>query len=72
VKLGLGIAGTSALLMILAGGFMLSTSGGDTKRVGEARELITSAVIGLLFIIFSVTLLQFIGVNLFHIPGFGK
>ncbi len=72
VKLGLGIAGTAAVLMILAGGFMLSTSQGDTKRVGEAKELVTSAVIGLLFIIFSVTLLQFIGVKLFHIPGFGS
>ncbi len=70
VKLGLGIAGTVAILMILAGGFMLSTSQGDTKRVGEARELITSAVIGLLFIIFSVALLQFIGVKIFQIPGF--
>lgn len=72
VKVGLGIAGTAALLMILAGGFMLSTSQGDTKRVGEARELITSAVIGLLFIIFSVTLLQFVGVTIFQIPGFGS
>lgn len=72
VKLGLGIAGTVALLMILAGAFMLSTSQGDTKRVSEARELITSAIIGLVFIIFSVSLLQFIGVNIFQIPGFGK
>ncbi len=72
VKLALGLAGTAALLMILAGAFMLSTSQGDTKRVGEAKELITSAVIGLLFIIFSVTLLQFIGVSIFNIPGFGK
>jgi|GEM_PF-3031683 len=71
MKLGLGIAGTAALLMFLAGSFMLSTSQADTKRVGEAKELLTSAVIGLLFIIFSVTLLQFIGVTIFRIPGFG-
>jgi hypothetical protein len=71
VKVGLGIAGGVALLMILAAGFMFSTSQGDPKRTGEARELITSAVIGLLFIIFSITILQFIGVTIFRIPGFG-
>lgn len=71
VKVGLGIAGGVALLMILAAGFMFSTSQGDPKRTGEARELITSAVIGLLFIIFSITILQFIGVTVFRLPGFG-
>ncbi len=71
VRIGLGIAGGVALLMILAGAFMLSTSQGEPKVAGEAKELITSAVIGLLFIIFSVTILQFIGVTILHIPGFG-
>lgn|GEM_PF-2299671 len=71
IKLGLGIAGGVALLMILAGGFMYTTSQGEPKRAGEAKELITSAVMGLLFIIFSVTILQFIGVSILKIPGFG-
>lgn len=72
VKIGLGIAGGVALLMILAGSFMLSTSQGEPKRAGEAKELITSAVMGLLFIIFSVAILQFIGVTILRIPGFGS
>lgn len=72
VKIGLSVAGGVALLMIIAASFMLSTSSGDQKRVEEARGLISSAVIGLLFIIFSVTMLQFIGVNILQIPGFGK
>ncbi len=72
VRIGLGIAGGVALLMILAGAFMFTTSQGDPKRASEARELITSAVLGLVFIIFSVTLLQFIGVTVLHIPGFGE
>lgn len=71
LRIAMGIAGGIALIMILAAGFMLSVSQGDPKRVSEARELITSAIIGLLFIIFSVTILQFIGVTLFRIPGFG-
>lgn len=72
VRIGLGIAGGVALLMILAGSFMFSTSQGDPKKASEAKELITSAVIGLVFIIFSVTLLQFIGVTILHLPGFGS
>jgi hypothetical protein len=71
LQIAMGIAGGIALIMILAAGFMLSVSQGDPKRVSEARELITSAIIGLLFIVFSVTILQFIGVTLFKIPGLG-
>lgn len=70
VKLGLGIAGGVALIRILAAALLFSTSQGDPKRTGEAREMLTSSVIGLLFIIFSVTILQFIGVSILHIPGF--
>jgi hypothetical protein len=71
VKIGLSIAGGVAILMVLAAGFMLSTSQGDPKKTTEAREMITSAVIGLLFIIFSITILQFVGVSVFQLPGFG-
>lgn len=71
MRLGLGIAGGVALIMILGAGFLYSTSQGDVKRTGEARDMMTSAIIGLLFIIFSVTILQFIGVSILQIPGFG-
>lgn len=71
IKIGLSIAGGVALLMILAAAFLFSTSQGDPKRTTQARDLLTSAVIGLLFIIFSVTILQFIGVSILRIPEFG-
>lgn len=71
VTVGLGIGGGIALLMILGGAFIFTTSQGDPKRTSEAKEMIQSAIIGLFFIIFSVTILQFIGVNILQIPGFG-
>ena len=71
MTIGLGISGTVVILTILYGSFMLSISGGDLKRVQEARDAITSAVMGLMFVIFSVTLLRFLGVNLLQLPAFG-
>lgn len=69
---GLGLAGSVVLIMIIVGAFKLSVSQGDPNKTKEAKDTITSAIIGLLFIIFSVTILQFIGVSVLHIPGFGE
>jgi len=71
LKIGLMLGGGVSLLIILAGSFMLSTSEGDPKKTSEAKEMITAAIIGLIFIIFSVSILQLIGVQILHIPGFG-
>lgn len=71
IKIGLGMGGGIALLMILAAGFLISTSQGDPKKVSDAKELITAAVTGLLFIIFSVVMIEFIGYSVFKLPGFG-
>lgn len=71
IQVGLMMGGGIALLMILAAGFLISTSQGDPKKVSDAKELITAAVTGLLFIIFSVMMLQFIGFSVFKLPGFG-
>lgn len=68
----LGIAGVSAFLLFLFAGYNLMTSGGNKEKVQAAREVITSAIVGLLFIIFSVVILEFIGVDVLRIPGLGK
>lgn len=72
IQIGLIFGGAIVLIMILAGAFMLSTSQGDPKKTQDAKELITSAIIGLIFIIFSVTILQFIGVTILKIPELGR
>ncbi|MEP7167347.1 MAG: hypothetical protein ABI758_05180 [Candidatus Woesebacteria bacterium] len=71
LRIGLGIAGGFVLLSILYGAFLLTTSSGDPTRVKEGQEMVTAAVMGLFFVIFSIIILQFIGVTLLHIPGFG-
>lgn len=70
IKLGLGIGGGVVLLMILAASFKLTTSKGDPKATEEAKEMVTNAIGGLLFIIFSVVLIRTIGKDFLQIPGF--
>jgi hypothetical protein len=71
IRLGLSMGGGIALISIVAAGFMFTTSQGDPQKTSSAKELMTSAIIGLLFIIFSVTILRFIAADFIKIPGFG-
>lgn len=66
----LSLAGGIALLLIIASGYRLMTSQGNPERVQAAREQLTSAIVGLLFIIFSLSILTIIGVDILKIPGF--
>ncbi len=59
----LGFAGGAAILLIIFGGYKLMISQGNSEKTQEAKETITSAILGLLFIIFSTALLQIIGVD---------
>jgi len=65
----IGIAGGIAFLLVIFGGFKILTSAGNPKGIQAGNEMITSALIGLLFIIFSVFLLELIGVKILSIPG---
>ncbi len=63
-------AGGVALLLMAFGSLQMIVSAGNQDLLKAGRERFSSAVIGLLFIIFSVLLLQIIGVNILSIPGF--
>lgn len=64
-----GVAGGIAFLLMLFGSFQIMTSSGNPEKMKAGSELITSALTGLLFIIFSVFLLKLIGVTILDIPG---
>lgn len=70
MPLVLGLAGAAALILLLYGFFLLATSAGIPDKVKAGQEVITSAVGGLIFIIFSVILLNLLGVQILNIPGF--
>jgi hypothetical protein len=65
----LGIMGGIAFLLMLYGGFLIITSAGNPEKLKTGQEIITSAVAGLVFAIFSLFILQIIGVDILQIPG---
>ncbi|MCX6791492.1 MAG: hypothetical protein NT149_00450 [Candidatus Gottesmanbacteria bacterium] len=69
--ISVGIGGGIAFLLILFGGFQILMSAGNPEKLNAGKELITSAITGLLIIIFSLFILRLIGFTIFRIPGFG-
>ncbi len=63
-----GISGGIAFLLMIFGSFQVILSSGNPDKVKGGQEIITSAVMGLLFIVFSVFILNFIGVEILAIP----
>ena len=56
----LGVLGIIAVSLVLYGGFIWMTAGGNAERVTKAKKLLSNAVIGLLIILFSFAIVQFI------------
>jgi hypothetical protein len=68
----LSISGGIALILIINAGYHIMVSEGNPEKLQSARETITAAIIGLVFIIFSLVILQIIGVDILRIPGLTK
>lgn len=66
------VASGIAFLLMAFGALQILTSAGSPEKVQAGKELITSALAGLIFIILSLFLLKLIGVDILQIPGFGK
>lgn len=71
ITFGAGLAGGIAFLLILFGGFQVMTSTGNPEKLNAGKELVVSALTGLILVIFSILLLKIIGYNILGIPGFG-
>jgi hypothetical protein len=62
-----GVGGGIAFLLIVYASFMVMTSAGDPTRLKAGQELLTSAISGLIMLIFSVFILNFIGIDILGI-----
>jgi hypothetical protein len=65
-----GIAGAISLVIMLIATIQIMSGGDNAESVKKGKELFTGAVTGLLFIIFSVTLLKIIAGDIINLPGF--
>lgn len=59
-------------MLSLWGAITIILASGNPEKINEGKEIITSAITGLLFIILSIFLLRLIGVDILQLPGFAK
>lgn len=69
LRFSVGIGGGIALLLLLYGFTLLAMSAGSPDKVNAAKEIITSAIGGLIFVTMATVLMSFIGINILHLPG---
>lgn len=60
IQIAFGLAGLVALFYLILGGYNYITSGGDPERVEMAKVMITNAIIGMVVILVSYLLVDFI------------
>ena len=68
----IGIGGGVAFLLMLFAGFQIMTSAGNPDKLRAGQELLTSAVSGLILLIFSVFILRTIGIDILGITRLGQ
>lgn len=61
VRIAAPIAVVACFLLLVYGGYLLSSSSGNPDKIQEAKSVITNAIIGLLVVLLSVVILLIIG-----------
>ena len=70
IKFLIGVVGAISLVVMLIATIQIMTGGGNPEQVKKGKELFTGAIMGILFIIFSVTLLRLIAADIIKLEGF--
>ncbi len=65
LNIGVSLAGIISLFCIIYSAFKIQTSQGNSDKLKKAQEMLTSCIIGLVMIIFSVFILKLIGYSIF-------
>lgn len=67
INVAMGFLGIVAVLIILWGGFTWMTAGGNEEKVGEAKQIITAGVIGLIIVVTSYAIARFVVQSLVNV-----
>ncbi|OGY45743.1 MAG: hypothetical protein A2663_02875 [Candidatus Buchananbacteria bacterium RIFCSPHIGHO2_01_FULL_46_12] len=65
----LGFLGIVAIIVILWGGFRWLTSGGNEEKVGEAKKILASGLVGLIIIFTAYAIANFVITQLLSATG---
>ena len=71
LKFATAISGGLAFLLMLLGAFQMITSAGNPDTLHAGRDRFTSAIIGLLIVIFSILLMQILSIDILGLGKFG-
>jgi len=66
IRVALGFLGVVAVVIVLYGGFKWMVAGGNDEKVGEAKKLIISGIIGLAIILSAYAITTFVITNLIN------
>ena len=69
VNVLLGFLGIIAIIIILYGGFVWMTAGGNEEKVSQAKKIITAGIIGLVIIFVSFAIASFVITQLISATG---
>lgn len=72
LKTVFSIVGGVAFLYLLYGAFVLATSQNDPEKLNYGKRLVYGAIVGLIFSLTSVLLINFLASQVLKIPGFGN
>ncbi len=56
----LGMLGLIAVAFLIYSGILMVTAGGNDEQIGKARKIITYAVVGIVIILLSYTIVNFV------------
>lgn len=65
------IVGTLSFLYLIYGSFLIITSQADPERLSEGKRTILGAIVGLIFAVSSVFIINLLASGILKIPGFG-
>ncbi len=71
IRTVIGFVGIIAVIMILYAGFLYMTAGGNATRLATAKKIMTQAIIGLVIVLTSFTIVYFIVGKLVDATGGG-
>lgn len=63
------LSGGIALLSLIYGVFQIMTSSQSTEKLQSGKQIVTGSIVGLIFVLCSVLLVQFLASGVLKIPG---